>query len=180
MRDEVDLIQGLKENDTKTVDLLRKTLFPRVKRQILNNSGTPEDAEDMFNSVILTVLEKIENDTLTVTCKFSTYFMAICKNLWQQELRKRKQMPAADDFMLNNFADTPYNPTKDQQCRMLYSAVEKLDAKSAKLIMLMLEGKSNSEIAKLMNFKNTQAVADKKHSCMKKLVKMIAQSKDDF
>ena len=172
----IDFLKGLKENDSKTVEQLRKTLFPSVRKLILSNSGTLEDAEDIFHEAIFIVLEKIENDTLKVSDSFSAYFMGICKNLWYKELERKK--PVTDDFTMETLIDEPYNPTKDKQNQMLYYALDKLDARDKELIMLDMAGIKNPEIAKIMGFKNAQAVADRKNSCMIKLKKEIAKSKE--
>ena len=185
------------EDDRKIVNQMRTSIFPMVKKWVQKNKGTLEDAEDIFNDAILIMHEKIKNNTLTINCKFSTYFMSICMHLWHKVLRKRLQMPIAFDFeidgfvdisyeltedekavMIDEFIDIPYDSTEDEKYEIYLSVFDRLDPRCKELIKLKTENKSNAEIARIMNFKNTQAVADKKKSCMKKLVKELAKNKD--
>ena len=178
MRHEIDFIKGIKENDKKTINKLKTTIFPMLISWMQDRQGVLEDTEDIFNDTLLIILKKIENNTLTITSEFQTFFIAICKNLWRQKLRKKSQMPIADDITIEELIDTPYDPAKDRIHQIYLSCVEKLDSKCRELIKLKTENKSNSDIARMMNFKNTQAVADKKNSCIKKLAKMVAESKE--
>ena len=195
-----DYIKGFKEEDRKIIDRLKKSIFPIVRTFILKNNGTLEDAKDVFNDTILIVCDKIKNNNFTLTCGFPTFFMSICVRLWYKELRKKTEIVSIDSFMTEEFTDmpydlieteieeyglkidepvdTPYDPTEDKKFEIFLSAFEKLDPKCKELMKLSFENKSNPEIARIMNFQKTQAVADKKNSCIKKLAKELTQSKD--
>ena len=175
---EPDFIKGLKENDRKIIEQLRKEIFHLVRIYILSNSGILEDAEDIFNDAFLEVFKKIKSDNLIITSKFSNYFMTVCNNLWKKRLRKRKNMHTTDDFETVQLSYKPYDSTKDKLSHLFHSELGKLDARSQELIKLTLEGKKNPEIAKIMGFKTTQAVADKKNSIVNNLKKEVAKSKD--
>ena len=174
----VDFLKGLKENDRKTIDKLKTTIFPMLISWMQDRQGVLEDTEDIFNDAILIVLNKIRNNSLTLCCEFPTFFIAICKNLWRQKLRKKSQMPIANNIVIEELSDTPYDSTKDIKHQIYLSVFDKLDPGCKELIKLKTENRSNAEIAKIMGFKNAQAVADKKKSCMKKIAKEIAKSKE--
>ncbi len=166
---EPDFIKGIKENDNKIIEQLRKEIFPLIRNYILSNSGTLEDAKDIFNDAFLEVFKKIKNDDLILTTRFSNYFMTVCNNKWKKKLRKRKNMPTTDDFETVQLIYKPYDSTKDKLSQLFYSELGKLDTRSQELIQLTLDGKKNQEIAKIMDFKTTQAVADKKNSVLNNL-----------
>lgn len=174
----VDFVKGLKEEDEQIIGQLRKNIFIILRKWIQKNNGSLEDAEDIFSDTILIVFDKIKNDRLTLDCEFSTYFIAIGKHLWYKELRNRLKMPRADDFLIDGLSDTPYDPAEDIKYEIYLSLFEKLDPKSQEVMKLTLEEKSQSEIAEILDFKNAQAVADKKNSCKKKLVKELTKCKE--
>jgi DNA-binding CsgD family transcriptional regulator len=93
-------------------------------------------------------------------------------------LKRKQQIPIVDDFIIDRLCDAPYNATEDKKYQLLFSAIDKLDKKCKRLIMLNMEGKTNTEIALIMGFKNSQAVADKKNSCKKMLREAIVNSKE--
>ncbi len=57
---------------------------------------------------------------------------------------------------------------------MLLDALHKLDRRSLAVMEASLNGKTNDEIAAKMGFLNSQAVADKKKNCKKKLIRILA------
>lgn len=176
MQDAYDFIKMLRYDDGVTFSKLKSSVFPIIIKFLRNNNGTIEEAEDIFNAAILVLLES--SKAITQWDNFLAYFIKICRNKWIDELNSKTKIVKINDFAIDNLADTPYNPTKDKQSQMLYSAIENLDLRSQQVIQLLLKGKSNTEIAAIMGFKNTQAVADKKKSCMKKLKRDLDNYKE--
>jgi DNA-directed RNA polymerase specialized sigma24 family protein len=67
--------------------------LPQVKKYILGNSGTGEDAGDIFQDALVVLYKKIQAGDFVLTVPLKTYLQAVVKNLWMQELRRRKKMP---------------------------------------------------------------------------------------
>ncbi len=75
--------------------------LPKVERLVRNNSGTRADAKDLFQDALIILLGKAKEEGFTLTCSISTYLFAICRNKWQEELRRRgrftQELAAAPD-----------------------------------------------------------------------------------
>ena len=89
-------------NDTDLLQLLRSgrdhkafvTLYghlPKVERMVRNNSGTRADAKDIFQEALIILHRKANSDGFVLTASIGTFLFAICRNLWHEELRKRKR-----------------------------------------------------------------------------------------
>lgn len=70
--------------------------LPKVERMVRNHGGTRADAKDLFQDALIILLGKAKDEGLsageagfTLTCSIGTYLYAICRNRWQEELRRR-------------------------------------------------------------------------------------------
>jgi len=77
-----ELFSGLKKGDEKCIRLIYSSLFPSVKRWVMDNSGNEADAYDIFQETLETILLKI--DSLNSNMKGLT--LRISKNKWLDKL----------------------------------------------------------------------------------------------
>ncbi|MBP6432217.1 MAG: sigma-70 family RNA polymerase sigma factor [Ferruginibacter sp.] len=87
-----DVIYYLKQNDyEKALSTLYKNFNP-VKKYVLANSGTTEDAEDIFQDTLVILYKKTKDSSFQLNSALATYLMGIAKNLWHQELRRKSKL----------------------------------------------------------------------------------------
>jgi len=174
-----EILSRLKSRDKDVIELIYKCLFPSIKNWISLNSGTLEDAEDVFHDSLLCIITKLDSETVQLTCDFSTYFISICRKKWLQTLYKRRKMAMlANDSFQTDLSDMyELAETEEVEAEKYYAFIEALnglDPKSHAVMEASLNGKSNDKIAAEMGFINSQAVADKKKNCKKKLIRILA------
>ena len=63
--------------------------LPKVERMIRRHGGTRADARDLFQDALVILLGKVKEADFALTCSTGTYLFAICRNRWQEELRRR-------------------------------------------------------------------------------------------
>lgn len=95
-----EIFTGLRQNDRATVAYVYKTLAPALFKYVLSNSGTREDARDLFQETYIKVLKKIQDNKYSHQDKFEAYFFTVARNTWVDWLRDRKQRPMATDATL--------------------------------------------------------------------------------
>jgi RNA polymerase sigma factor (sigma-70 family) len=169
MLNNTEILEGLLFNDPFVINEIYKQNMPVIRSWVLKNSGTCEDVKDLFHDALLIILRKIKKESICQTCNFSTYFVAICKHLWFQELRRRKRILLSD---LKEFKELPQNSkgtSESAKGELIDWVISNLEIRERKLLELYYENKPLKEIMKALGFKNVQAVADKKKNCIKKL-----------
>jgi RNA polymerase sigma factor (sigma-70 family) len=164
--------------DKRAIDSLYNKLFPKICRWITLNSGTREDAEDIFHDALLVILIKQDAKDLVLSCSLFTYFTAICQHKWLQILGQRKKLVKESLREIHDYPEDLHNtkPAEDlenKKYRMFITALNELDHFSKTIIEASLNGKTNAEIAIEFGFKNIQAVADKKKNCKKRLIQIL-------
>ena len=57
------LLQGLAKNDKKAIETIYKENYNLVQALVINNSGTSEDAKDIFQEAMIVLYEKVQSGT---------------------------------------------------------------------------------------------------------------------
>ncbi len=76
-----------------------------VNRFVTNNNGTTNDAQDIFQDVMLVFVEKVRQDDFHLTASAKTYLMAITKHLWLKKRRAPYRETAFTDSHDHQFYD---------------------------------------------------------------------------
>ena len=61
----------------------------RVKKYVIENNGTKDDALDIFQEALVIFCQKVNDRNFTLTSKPETFLYGIAKNLWRNESRKK-------------------------------------------------------------------------------------------
>src|SRR5688572_15827013 len=147
-----------------------KTYYPMVRELIQKNSGTDEDATDIFQDGLLVLHRNISNGSFREESSIKTYLYSICKNLWLKELERRARRATSSLDFLNDptmRADT----TDDlgylidtQVIELLISELQE-DCRNI-LIEYYYNNRSMAELKKIFNVGSIQAAKNKKWRCM--------------
>ncbi len=170
-----ELIQGIKNKKVDVLQFVYKQYFPMVMEYIVKNSGSPDDAKDIFHDALTAIYEKTNRENLTLSSSFSTYLFAIAKNLWLMVLRKQKT-DLKYKSQLDPLTVSSEEIDDDVQNHLRYKLYRKhfssLGEDCQKVLKWFLDGFSLKEIADKMDF--TPAYAKKKKfNCQKQLISMI-------
>ena len=88
-----DLREALLADRTRALTQLYQRTFPAVRRHVLRQGGTDQDAQDVFHDALVVFYEKAVGETLALTAAPGTYLVAVCRNLWLRELDRRARYP---------------------------------------------------------------------------------------
>ena len=86
-----EILDGLRNRNANVLDYVYQNYFEQIKNFINKNSGSDEDAQDIYQDAVLVIYQKIKKDNLTLTCSFNTYLYSVCRLLWLKQLEKRKK-----------------------------------------------------------------------------------------
>ncbi len=166
------MINAIKNGDRNALAYLYKTYFTMVKHFIIQNSGSDDEAEDLYQEGVLTVYENIVNAqfSLQSNTTLKTYIYSVCRNKWLYELRKKNKLPVrlneSNEFITDNLLEEeteemPYN-------NMLNKALEQIGNKCKEIIKDFYYNKMTMEqIAQKNNFISANVAKSSKERCMK-------------
>jgi RNA polymerase sigma factor (sigma-70 family) len=159
------IIENLRNNKyQKAVNGLYEVLSP-VKKYILSNSGTSDDAKDIFQDALVVLYKNVQSDNFTLTVPLKTYLLAIVKNLWLQELRRRNKIPVIADQ--TDIPDTVF--TEEKNFDIAQAAFNLLGEKCRQLLILFyFKKKSYKELASFLAFGDERTAKNQKYRCLQK------------
>lgn len=156
-----------------------KTYYPMVRELIQKNSGTDEDATDIFQDGLLVLHRNISNGSFREESSIKTYLYSICKNLWLKELERRARRAATSHDFLHD--PTTMDDTTDelgylidiQVVELLLSELQE-DCRNL-LVEYYYNKRSMAELKEIFNVGSIQAAKNKKWRCMGYLVRLCKE-----
>src|SRR5690606_6630340 len=71
------------------IDSIYRTYYQTIQHLVISNSGTVEDAKDIFQESLMAIFDRIHERKFVLTCQFGTFLYAISRNLWLRQLRQK-------------------------------------------------------------------------------------------
>ena len=168
MKDE-EILSRIKNADESAITYLYQKYYGMMVRMVVKNSGTEEEAKDIYQDSLIVFWEKVSSGNLVLTSKISTYLYSICLNLWRKELTRKKRLS-------NETKDQAVEPVhdKNERIQIIQDCVNALGDTCKKVLSLYyFERMSMKEIAKELNFANPDTAKTKKYKCKKELDKIV-------
>lgn len=140
-----------------------------MTKLVITNSGTEEEARDVYQDALVVFWQKARSGNLVLTSKMSTYIYSICQNLWRKELDRKKRLSNEEkDSSESMDLDGPEREKIIAQC------LEQLGETCRKVLMFYyFDELSMQEIADKLGFANTDTAKTKKYKCKQKLDELV-------
>lgn len=157
------------------MEYLYKDVFPRVKSYILINSGSEDDALDIYQDAIVALCKQVRLKRFDLKHEVAGFLYSVSRNLWINKVKREGRMsyiPDNYDFAEN--ADfTDHILTRENE-KTLKAITDELGNKCFELLKQSIFLKSTTdEIIKKMGFATANAVKTQKYKCKQKLLKII-------
>lgn len=178
---DAEILIEIRRGNKKALMRLYKMNYPSVRKYVMQNNGREEDVDDLVQEATVVVWQNASKPTFELTSKLSTYFMAICKNLWLKQLQRQSRFSDESHIKPENMtvgAETP----KIDLSKVVDMVNELGETCRDVLTLFYFEGLDMEGIAQRMNFANSDTAKAKKYQCFKKLESMFKAKykKEDF
>lgn len=171
------LLKGLANNDSKSVDTLYKSHFSMVQHFVINNNGSFDDAKDVFQEAMITLYEKVQTDSFTLTCQIKTYLFSICKHLWLkrlQQMGKYNTPLSTEEESVSVEVDMEEFNKKDAAFAIMDRALNSLGEPCKSLLEgYYLNKKGMNELAADFGYTNADNAKNQKYKCLMRLKKLF-------
>lgn len=168
-------LEALVKGNTNLIQDIYQKCFPAVKKFVSRNSGTLEDAEDIFQKSLLQIAVRYKKEAFEIRGDFDIYLFAVCKNLWRREINKSKNRVTNSDFM-NLYGEEQDNALAlvEQKRYELFSEMLNLISENCKAILTLYFAKmSYAEIVRETGYSSETVARQRVFKCKKKLTDLI-------
>ncbi len=168
MKDQ-EVIDQIVRGDEKALDFLYTKNYRMMTNLIIKNSGTEEEAKDIFQDALIVFWQKVIKKELVLTAKISTYLYGVCWNLWRKELERKKRLSHEEVEGI-----TKPNHDSKEQIAAIRGCVNSLGETCRKVLTYYyFDGFSMKEVAEKLGFANADTAKTKKYKCKKELDKLV-------
>ena len=162
----------------ETIKAIYRNHFDSLSWYVMNNSGTRQDAEDVFQEVVVAFIDLLQKDKFRGESTVKTFLYSLNRHTWLNELKKRGRTLAREE---------KYERAQDQAEPDTGQLIADREGKAAVirlvgelgetcrkiLLLYYYENLSMKEILEATEYENEQVVRNKKYKCLKQLEQMI-------
>lgn len=85
------ILAEIRKNNEAALGELYKTHYPMAVNLICSNSGTEQEAKDIYQEAVMVFYERAQQPQFELTCRIKTYLYAVCRRLWLKRLAEKKR-----------------------------------------------------------------------------------------
>lgn len=154
--------------------------FPMILQLVLNNSGTQDDAKDIYQEAIIVLYNKVKAGNFELSSKLKTFIYSVSRRLWLKRLSHMSRYSAVDikDFQehLPVEEETDHHAERDIQFDKMKGAMQQLGEPCKTIIDdFYIQNKSMQEICERFGYTNADNAKTQKYKCLQRLKKLFFQ-----
>ena len=171
------LLKGLASNDRKAIETIYRTHYSMIQTLVINNSGTSDDARDIFQEALIVLYEKAKSGTFELHAQLKTYIYAVCRRLWLKNL-------VVNQRYSGDLANAPETIATEEDIEMyehhshdfelMEHALQHLGEPCKELLeSYYIRKKNMSDIAREFGYTNADNAKNQKYKCLMRLKKIF-------
>lgn len=154
--------------------------FESLADYVMNNNGTFQDAEDVFQEAVLAFADLVQRDKFRGESSVKTFLFSLNRHIWLNELKKRGRSLERE----KKYEDKRELPITDVNALLaekelreeLINLVGQLGENCRKILtMFYYDNLPIKKILESLEYENEQVVRNKKQKCLQQLQKMILE-----
>ena len=159
----------ISKGDESALDFLYKKYYRMMTKLVISNSGTEDEARDVYQDALIVFWEKARSGKLVMTSKISTFIYSICLNLWRKELERKSRLSNEEKD------DVEYQDMEsEERDRIIRDCINELGDTCRRILMYYyFDGLSMNDIAEKLGYANTDTAKTKKYKCKKRLDELV-------
>jgi RNA polymerase sigma factor (sigma-70 family) len=180
------LIRSLANDEQDAFQQVYKDCFPMVTRSLQNMKAEPFEAEEVFHASLLVLYEKAKQEDFLLSCKVSTFLVAVARKKWLKQLEQNKKLTLKESEYAkmheNDSASVLFDialiQEQEEKLASLHKALNELGSPCNELIKAFyIESMSMKAIAEKFEYTNADNAKTQKHKCLKRLKRLFFNDK---
>jgi len=166
------------KNVNESIQVIYKEHFQQLSWFVMNNSGSRQDAEDIFQEVVVDFIDVVQRNKFRGGSSVRTFLYSLNKYAWLNELKRKgramQRETKYDREQESQETDVSHFMSAREARSQVMTIVEQLgDACKKILVLFYYENLSMKEILEKTDYETEQVVRNKKYKCLKQLEAML-------
>jgi RNA polymerase sigma factor (sigma-70 family) len=174
---EKSLLEGLAREDKDAIERIYKDNYNMVQSLIVNNSGSADDAADIFQETMIVLFEKSKSPDFELSCQLKTYIYSISRRLWLKKLQQMQRFThQADDIEQTVPVEEEIELHEKRQAdfSIMETAMSKIGEPCKSLLeAYYIQKKQMQQIATEFGYTNADNAKTQKYKCLVRLKKLF-------
>jgi len=174
---EVGLLKGLAAGDRKVIEGIYKDHFNMIQSLIVNNNGSSEDAQDIFQEAMVVLYEKVRMGSFELNCQLKTYLYSVSKRLWLKRLQQNNRLLSQEidpNTTIPVEEEIATHEKRDAEFELMSQAIQRLGEPCKSLLEAYYLRKMNmQDIALQFGYTNADNAKNQKYKCLIRLKKLF-------
>ncbi|MCR5887914.1 sigma-70 family RNA polymerase sigma factor [Hymenobacter sp. J193] len=174
-----EFVAAIRRGDDRALAQLYRLHLPMVLHLVQQNSGTEDEAKDVYQEGVMVFYEKVRDGSLELSCQIKTYLYAVCRRLWLKRLAEKGRYGGRLDdhepyLETGAEADLALAEQRDQQFALMEQALSQLGEPCRSLLEgYYLLDKSMQQLTAEFGYTNADNAKNQKYKCLVRLKKLF-------
>lgn len=178
-----EIIQALRNNDDRVLNVLYKLYFGSINHFILTNSGSEDDAKDIFQEAIIVFYQNIKDQNFELNCKIKTYLYSVSRLMWLKRIKKASAVVGKitdfEGFISIDDSEAALMEEREMQFSKMSAALTELGEPCKTLIEdFYVKQLSMSQISEKFGYTNADNAKTQKYKCLMRLKKLFFKQEE--
>jgi RNA polymerase sigma factor (sigma-70 family) len=177
LEEEKLILKGLAANDKQAIETIYRGNFAMIQSFILNNSGSQDDARDIFQEAMIVLFEKSRSDSFELSSQLKTYIYSVCRRLWLKRLNQMQRYSGSLENVEETVQveeDLETHEKRNADFTLMETAMSKIGEPCKSLLdAYYIQKKHMQEIAADFGYTNADNAKTQKYKCLMRLKKLF-------
>ncbi|MFZ9848460.1 MAG: RNA polymerase sigma factor [Flavobacteriales bacterium] len=175
---DAELIQGIRNNDKKALQHLYVSNYAMIRQFIVTNSGTEDDAKDVYQEGVMVFYEKIRSEHFELTCAINTFLYSVCRRQWLKKLVHQSKFigKIEEHESVGSSEDIDFSDIDEQEenIAQMQKALVKLGEPCNTIISdFYIHDASMQDICEKFGYTNPDNAKNQKYKCLVRLKRIF-------
>ena len=179
-----EIIDGIQKGglaEDQVLQFLYEYYKTAILNLVVNNSGSEEEALDVYQDAIIAAYDNIKNEKFRGESSLASYLYSIARFIWLNRLkRKKKEQTILDDQPFEELEENHLAVLLDtERSQILQDTMGQLGHSCKEILIFSVYYEySMKEISEKMGFDSEQVARNKKYKCLKRLKDLLTKRPD--
>ncbi|WP_369411765.1 RNA polymerase sigma factor [Chryseolinea lacunae] len=171
------IVSEIRKKNEGALRELYKTHYPMIVNLVCTNSGSEQEAKDIYQEAIMAFYDRAQQADFILTCKIKTYLYAVCRRLWLKRLHAKKRFHGSieeTESFLGVDQEVASAEEKEKQFDSMEDALNKLGEPCRSIIEdFYIHDLSMETIREKFGYTNADNAKNQKYKCLQRLKKLF-------